>query len=140
MGKLLAIANRMKYIEKRLGETEGAAAVASAILKELVYSTPVDTSLAASNWQIGIGSPADSLIPPYVVGSKGSSAAASRAAAYNEGIAKLATRKPGETVYISNTTPYIKQLDQGTSTQAPQGMTERALLIGRTLLGKVRVL
>ena len=34
---------------------------------------------------------------------------------------------PGDTLYITNTTPYILELERGHSQQAPRGMTEIAL-------------
>lgn len=104
--------------------------VATAILRRLTFVTPVDTAKAISNWQIGIGSPVQADIGPYVFGQR----TASGTAAYQAGVSKLAMKKPGETIYISNLVPYIRQLNEGSSKQAPAGFVEQAVLVGRGVL------
>ncbi len=108
-----------------------AVVVATAILRELVYVTPADTSFALSNWQVGIGSPVNAELMPYYFGSKGSTRGASAQAAYAAGVAKLQSKKPGETIYISNLADYIRRLNEGSSRQAPAGFIERAIIVGK---------
>lgn len=133
MVSLRDFASRMDARAGKLAEQshKRAIRVATAILRDLVYRTPVDTSTALSNWQVGIGTPVASEIFPYYFGTKGSTRAPSAQAAYAAGVAKLQSKKPGETIYISNLTDYIKQLNEGSSLQAPAGFVERAVLVGR---------
>lgn len=120
---------RAKVIET-LGNTvaiEGS----EAMLKELVSVTPVDTSEALSNWQIGIGSRPPAAIPPYFAGKRGSTRGASSAKAIAEGVNELSFKKPEQVLYISNTAPHIVDLDRGSSTQFAGGFVSRALIVFR---------
>lgn len=133
MTTLLGLANKL---EKMAGEVNKiasvrAVAVARAILTHLVYVTPVDTSRALSNWQIGIGGPVPSSIPAYFEGQKGSTKQSSASEALSVGIAELNRKQPGESIFISNLTPYIKELNEGSSRQAPAGFVENAVIVGR---------
>lgn len=130
---LLALADRMEALAAKISaETSKTAVnVATAILRELVYVTPVDTSAALSNWQVGIGEPPRSELPPYYPGSKGSTRGSSAQAAFSEGVAEMARKKPGEKIYISNNSPYIRELNDGSSRQAPAGFVERAEIVGK---------
>ena len=140
MANLRDLANKLSA----LADTEAKAAgnrrsilVATVMLEQLVYTTPVDTSKAESNWQVSIGTPAaGGALPPFYPGVKGSTAEASAQAAIDAGMAVLKTKQPGETIYISNVTPYIKALNGGSSRQAAPGFIERAILVGRNA-GKV---
>lgn len=108
--------------------------VAKAMLLDLVHNTPVDTSNALSNWQIGNGEPVMRERGPYYFGSKGSTEAASANAALAVGYAKIDASKPGESIYISNLTDYIRELNTGTIYSKPAGFVERALIVGRMAL------
>ena len=65
--------------------------VALTILADLVDKTPVDTSKALSNWQVGIGSPVSGEIEAYYPGEGGNTAGGSSRAAYEVG--KIMLRK-----------------------------------------------
>lgn len=106
-------------------------AAAKFILADLLAVTPVDTSQAISNWQIGLDRPIINTIPPYFPGKGGQTAQASREAAWRAALSILATKKPGQAVYLGNALPYIRKLNDGSSSQAPAGFVERAILIGR---------
>lgn len=108
--------------------------IGRAILADLVSVTPVDTSKAESNWQVSLGTPPLSDIPAYVPGKRGSSRSASAEAALAAGETVLGQKKPGETLYISNVTPYIKELDSGSSRQFAGNFKARAALIARKIL------
>ncbi len=58
---------------------------------------------------------------------------ASAAETINQARAVLATKKPGQKIYITNNLPYIRRLNDGYSKQAPAGFVERAVLIGRKM-------
>lgn len=101
------------------------------LLLELVDKTPVDTSEALSNWQVGIDEKPGERLAPYYPGIDGSTAAESARAAYDTGKAILATRRVGGTVYISNLAEHIVYLNQGSSSQAPAGFVEQAILAAK---------
>jgi hypothetical protein len=80
--------------------------------------TPVDTGRARDNWFMTLGAPSSDYNP-------------------HPGLPRGAAIAPhppedihptgNEPVYIVNNTPYIEQLEQGSSTQAPSGMVELAV-------------
>lgn len=137
---LLFLAERLEKRAETIGEVghEKKVEAASAMLKMLVEVTPVDESTALSNWQVGVGRPVGSEIPPYVRGSKGSTAGASRSAAIAEGLERIKNSQPGQPIYLSNLVPYIRRLNQGWSAQAPAGFVDRALMLGREIVRTVR--
>lgn len=107
--------------------------IATAVITNLIYDTPVDSSQALSNWQITLTDPSAHRIPSYVPGFKGSSQNASSEIALATALRILKTVKPGQSVWIQNVLPYIRRLNDGYSSQAPAGFVERAQLIGRTV-------
>lgn len=102
-----------------------------AAVELLVYVTPVDTSEHLSNWQVFIGNPAPDALPPYYVGSKGSTRGASAREAIDQAFRELGYKKPGQRLFISNLGPAIVKLDQGSSSQFPGGFVPRASLAFR---------
>lgn len=85
----------------------------------LIYETPVDTSAALSNWQVGIGQPVVDFIDPHIPGLYGDTRIASGRIAYQLAKAAASTGIPGQSYWLSNNTPYIIDLNNGTSRQAP---------------------
>lgn len=79
---------------------------AEVILERVIYGTRVDTGKAVSNWRVGIGQPARAVIEPYSPGEKGSTASANQTAALSAGRSRIATKKPGQEVFISNNVDY----------------------------------
>ena len=108
-----------------------AKAGAEAMLEELVVVTPVDESTALSNWQVNLGNRAADELPAHVRGSKGSTRGASADKTLAEGRAELQYKKPGQSIFLSNLTPYIGDLDDGTSAQFAGGFIPRALIVFR---------
>lgn len=102
-----------------------------AMLEELVEVTPVDESTALSNWQVNLGTPAADALPAHVLGTRGSTRGASAAQALADGRAELQYKKPGQPVFVSNLTPYIGDLDTGSSRQFAGGFIPRALIAFR---------
>jgi len=134
MARSLAdLANRLEKRARSIDEGFNQASVKAAItiLSDLVFVTPVDTSKTLSNWQVSLNVPVDATIDAHFPGEKGSSRRASADAAIRAAKSVLASKKPGDTIYISNVTPNIARLNDGYSGQAPAGFVERAVLLGR---------
>ena len=91
--------------------------VSARILKDLAFLTPVDTSLAISNWQVSIGSYSSSTVPHYFKGKSGSTFQASYSQAYSVGYSIISQFKNGRIVYIYNNLDYIEDLEKGYSDQ-----------------------
>lgn len=141
MGNLLDLA---KSLEDKAAEIEKAASKAAidaalAIVGNLAYATPVDTSKALSNWQVTLDNPATTYIGPHSPGFNGSTYRASAAETIARAKAVLTAKKPGQPIYITNNAPYIVRLNDGYSGQAPAGFVERAVLIGRKQFQKFKV-
>lgn len=118
--------------------SEIAIAGTKAMLEEMVYVTPVDTSQALSNWQVNLNNPAPDELPPYYPGEKGSTRGSSAREALEEGFRELTYKKPGQPIYLSNLVDYIKKLDEGSSSQFPGGFVPRALLVFRLAAEEAR--
>ena len=99
---------------------------ASEIAVELIRDTPVDESTALSNWQIGIGSAPTTTLPAFYAGKRGSTALPSITSAIKSVFAKLKSRTLDQPIHITNNTPYILDLNAGSSKQAPQNFIEAA--------------
>ena len=83
------------------------------LTSSIVLKTPVDTGLARSNWQVGIGS-RPSGTRATLDKSGGSS--------ITEAAQVTASIKAGGVCYIVNNLPYIMALEYGHSKQASAGM------------------
>lgn len=138
MGTLLGLAQRLEKKIERIEEdaNQRSIRVGIGILEDLVNVTPVDTSKALSNWQVGIGARPQRDIPAYVFGMFGSTREASASQAILRGTTALKSKKPGQTIYISNLTPYIGDLDRGSSRQFAGNFKARARLLARKLVGQ----
>ena len=80
--------------------------------RQVVRRSPVDTGRFRANWQFNEGSPIGTQLevntapsPPNVVGNP-----------------------LGKTYYLTNNVPYAGRLDQGSSQQAPMGVTALSIL------------
>lgn len=138
---LLDLAERLEKKAKAIDEaaSQTAADTALAIVGDLAYKTPVDTSQALSNWQVTLQNPASGKISPHFPGLQGSTYRQSAAETINIAKAVLKNKKPGQAIYITNNLPYIRRLNDGYSGQAPAGFVERAVLIGRKMLSKFKI-
>ncbi len=140
MGTLKGLAKRLNDRADGLEEeaSKHAVKVAETIVASLAYDTPVDTSQALSNWQVGVGVPVAADRPPFYPGERGSTYKQSADATVEAARVRLAAKKPGETIYISNLLPYIRKLNGGSSKQHPGGFVEIAVVRGREILRKLR--
>ena len=132
MADLLALAKWCNDLPARIELAASAAAVAAvkAMDNDLVEVTPVDTTEAVSNWQVGINEAPYFGLPAIFPGVHGSTAPESRDAAIQHVNRVLELKEPGEKVYLSNLVPYIEDLNNGSSSQAPAGFVDRAIIIG----------
>lgn len=97
-------------------------------LSVIADNTPVDTTLAVSNWQVSTTSPLQSQIGPAVPNSKfGSGAAAARAVVKTRAAGKLTGARSLKNIYITNNVPYITVLEYGDSKHRPSGMVAKGL-------------
>jgi len=136
MGNLADLQKRMYQRADKVGQVanEGKKHAARAIVRYLVNITPVDTSQALSNWQARNDFPVSFPISPYFSGQGGSTQGQSAEAAYDEANAIISRAKPGEPIYLSNVLPYIKRLDEGSSTQHPGGFVHASVIVGKVSL------
>lgn len=86
-------------------------ASALAVGASLIQRTPVDTGRAKANWVPGIGQ-----VNTTTTGEINADAALAN---INQA---LQNWKPGLTIWLCNSLPYIKRLEDGWSKQAPAGM------------------
>lgn len=114
-----------------LVETSGnylAQAGSRGFLKTTAELTPVDTSAAVSNWIVGNGQAVVTFIPPHVLGTKGSTRRQSLKQTIAEGNREIALKRPGQPLHITNSAPYIKRLDEGSSRQFAGGFVPAGIL------------
>jgi len=133
MGDLHTLASKLETLTANLESevSRCSVEVAQDIHFALVTGTPVDTSKALSNWQVTLEAPMLDEIEAYSPGTKGSSRGASMGVTIQEGRSVLASKRFGQSIFISNNVSYIGDLDRGTSKQAPSGFLQQSLLIGR---------
>lgn len=106
------------------------AVYAIAIVRELLQSTPVDTTEALSNWQV-TGGAVSGPIPPHVPGKAGATRAASLGIAFQAAEQAVAANRHSDVLVIFNAAGHIRKLNEGSSAQAPAGFIERAILVGK---------
>ena len=138
MASLKILANRMKQLEQKLPQklNKISKTVANATLKGLVQNTPVDTSQAVSNWQIGFGQANMSNLPPHFPGSGGSTKAQSSAETLFVGRINISGKRIGEELHISNGLDYIEDIDANSS---KPGFKAKGLAAGREALAKAKL-
>ena len=101
--------------------------------------TPVDTGAAISNWQIGINASPNGVLPPHVPGKFRSTALENLNATIRAGTSIIDSSKPGDVLHIANNLEYIGDLNDGSSSQAPAGMTAIAELVAYRVPSKAKV-
>lgn len=142
MASLSSLAKRARKIEAELPDRVNELTIDTTLqLAEQLAAieTPVDTSQALSNWQVGVGGAPRSFIPPHSPGKAGSSRATSASRVVALARSALSGRKVGQVIYLSNNAPYIRKLAyEGHSTQAPPGWVEGSVLLARKFIRRVR--
>ena len=83
------------------------------ILRSVVFKTPVDTGRARSNWFVGVGGPVVKATDSHdTIGTS----------TVNSGASQINKASGDESIFITNSLPYIGRLENGYSQQAPAGM------------------
>jgi hypothetical protein len=141
MQTLQQFAAKMEKMPERIKEavSDVTSKMVMQMVVELGESTPVDTSQAISNWQANIGSPRSDFVGPHFAGSGGSTYGASLTKTVGIAAGKTAIRRFGQPVFISNNAPYIRNLNQGSSRQAPAMFVEMAVLRARKMRDKLEL-
>lgn len=89
------------------------------LLKLIVQKNPVKTGRSQNNWQVAVDTAAGDAIIDGV---------RSQGVVIDSGFSALASVKPFSTVVLYNNVQYIIALEDGSSTQAPQGMVQISIL------------
>lgn len=129
------LAKRLNVRVKQFSQNTERAVRRAAIAADqaAVTRTPVDTGRARGNWQVAVGSPA--LQPVAVGGPQAANAALAQGKAVISG-----WKLGGGSIYITNNLAYIVPLDNGSSQQAPAGMSQFAIQAAREELRKAKLL
>lgn len=128
---------RMSIVAKRLERNAEITIQRAAIRADqvIVLATPVDTGRARGNWRVGLGIP-QALDEPV---SGGGFAAGANAIAEAQQV--IASWRLGQgSIFIGNGVPYIVPLDQGSSSQAPNGMVDAGLNAARQEIRRGKLL
>lgn len=113
--------------------------VAMVVLETAASATPVDTTQALSNWQIGVGARPITFIGPHVPGFAGVTKYASLSVVESEGNKALQNRQVGVDIHIVNNADYIEGLNDGTISRQPGQFVEKALLAGRLQIQRTKL-
>lgn len=89
-------------------------ALALETLSRVIKRTPVDTGAARANWNVALDRPDRSNDPDST----------NAAEAVQKGQAVIMRTGVGDRIFITNSLPYIGELEDGNSKQAPQGMVK----------------
>lgn len=114
--------------------------VAKQILREVVRTTPVDTSLHKSRWQVVFNEAPLAVFPAYVKGKHGSTSRISSDAAIAIGESRIDRSRPGDVIIVGNNGPVIEKLNNGWSKQAPANFIQAAVRAGFFALRGVSVI
>lgn len=112
---------------------------AKAYLVAVSDLTPVDTGAALSNWQVGINSSPSGALQPHFPGKYRSTALENLARTIQIGSEIIDASSPGSVIHIANNIHYIGDLNDGTSSQAPTGMTDIAYQVASRVPGQLKV-
>ena len=102
--------------------------IALRVWEELVGRTPIDTGRAQSGWVTNLDEPSDYVPPEIPADVQAAREAARRSGAASGRIVPepeppdLSAATIANRIFIVNNTPYIVQLDQGSSQKSPAGM------------------
>ncbi len=121
------ILRRARQVET--GASQALRATALVINQTVILTTPVKSGHARANWQIGI----DVAVTEEIDENDISGAVT---IARNAGTIRLGV--PRKSIILSNNVPYIQQLNQGSSSQAPAMFVQIAILQAIVAIKKTR--
>lgn len=154
MADISELASEIRELRHRIYNevNKGTQKVAAVILETAAANTPVDTTQALSNWQVGLDSAPSSFIDAKVPGKEGSTLSASLEITIREGKAVLKTRqmlsitspargktKPFPDIHIVNNAPYIDELNDGTISKQPDAFVQKAIMAGERQQNSTRL-
>lgn len=93
-------------------------AVAGEALRRLIFRTPVRTGRARGAWFVTVDDRTYDIAAPDMDGNP----SRSDSEAMNEGLAVINGSQPFSSIILQNNVEYIGELEDGSSTQAPNGM------------------
>lgn len=104
-----------------------------AMVSYVAFNTPADTTKLLSNWVVNFNSPPPdgSDIEAHFVGKDGKTRTGSANETINRARFDLSLKKPGDTIYLSNVTPYIGYVNNGTEKIAAANFVEAMIIVGR---------
>ena len=111
-------------------------------VKVMASGTPVDKGVARSNYRVSIGNRTFSTIPAYSPGSHlGIDETANLRAVVTAARQKLSTLRPGQSVWITNNTEYLDELNNppGHSSQSRGGFIEAGFAAARISVENTRL-
>ena len=113
----MGLKGRAKLMTKvRANQNKLCRAIAFEGLARLIRRTPRDTGRAAANWNTAVGAPDRSNAPDRV--------SSDIAANQQRGLQVIAQFGAGQSLFLTNSLPYIPDLEEGSSKQAPEGMVK----------------
>lgn len=126
---------------------------AKAIIRDLVQVTPVDTGAALSNWEVTLGAPSQGILSTFWPSPKGRMIKGKWVHTVDPSITfrvnadatathawtVIMNKQPGIDLFITNNIPYIQALNNGTSSQAPAGFVDRAIILGNQVASRARL-
>lgn len=139
MGDLFDLARMVRAKADKLEKSvsDVTVEIASEMVSDLAHNTPVDTSQALSSWIASLDEPSQVVGKPHYPGHKGSTQLASAAATAAAADRVLTDRRPGQTIYIVNNQPYIRDLDAGTISRQPGNFVALAMARARIRLRSI---
>ena len=125
MSTLEQLATRLESLSERLEDDVNSAKIdaAIAIVQSFGEHTPVDTGRHVSSWEAGVNHRPSGDRPAFVPGDGGGSARQM----VSRNILVIKGAQPGDRIFISNSAPAIKQLNEGASGQETGGFVQRAV-------------
>jgi hypothetical protein len=122
------IRRRARQVES--GASDAVKSAALVINQVVILETPVKTGHARANWQIGLVAPITKEIDAEDIDG---------AATIARNNTLIRAREKRVDIILSNNVPYINELNEGSSSQAPAGFVQLAVLAAVAVLAKTRV-
>lgn len=122
-----AFKKQFAKLMKKAGARADMVARKSALMLQssLIAKSPVDTGRFRSNWQCGIAA-----VNPAADAAPGVQAIAGT-------LSTLQTWRVGQSIFLTNSLPYAKRLEDGWSKQAPHGMVKLTVQAFRQTVDQV---
>ncbi len=97
------------------------------LARSVILDTPVKTGKARANWQASLNQAADGVLEQTDISGEAAMARVEQV---------LANMKLGDSFVLSNNLPYVAELEDGSSNQAPNGMLKRNVASWPSLVKK----